>query len=317
MPTDHNIRQLIINKLTDAQYEQAVKNADELYLTPDSGSGGGTDLPDQTGQSGKFLTTNGSTLSWGAVPAGTVTSVRVQAGTGLSSSQNTAQTSTLNTTISIASGYKLPTTTEWSNKQDVLPSQTGQSGKFLTTDGTTMSWATVGSGGTSDYNDLTNKPSINSVTLSGDQTGSDLGLVDEEDLEELDINNIVPTQTGNSGKFLTTNGSTVAWAEVQGGGGSGYIPMPTVTTLTNTTYTLSVAENTIYEFSNAITSLTISSVVKSYLESFIYFTTGSSITFVDNSTLKWGGGSIPSLEANTTYCIAIKNGLAEIDKFGR
>lgn len=315
MSQETNIRQLVINKLTDAQYEQAVKNADELYLTPDDGSGGGTDLPDQTGQSGKFLTTNGSTLSWGSVPAGTVTSVRVQAGTGLSSSQSTAQSSVLNTTISIASGYKLPTTTEWSNKQDALPSQTGQSGKYLTTDGTTMSWATV-STGTSDYSSLTNKPSINSITLSGDQTGSDLGLVDEEDLEELDINNIVPDQTGQSGKFLSTNGSSVYWAST-GGGGSGYVPMPTVTNLTNTTYTLSVTENTIYEFTNAITSLTISSVVKSYLESFIYFTTGSSITFVDNSTLKWGGGSIPSLEINTTYCIAIKNGLAEIDKFGR
>lgn len=415
MSQETNIRQLIINKLTDAQYEQAVKNADELYLTPDDGSGGGTDLPDQTGQSGKFLTTNGSTLSWGSVPAGTVTSVRVQAGTGLSSSQSTAQSSVLNTTISIASGYKLPTTTEWSNKQDALPSQTGQSGKYLTTNGTTMSWATVGSGGTSDYNDLTNKPSINSITLSGNKTGSDLGLVDEEDLEELDINNIVPNQTGNSGKFLTTNGSTVAWATVQGGGGdslpdqtgqegkflttngstaswatvsagdalpdqsgndgkflmtngstpswsevedaldleefdinnfmpgqtgqsgkflstngssvfwasteggggSGYVPMPTVTTLTSTTYILSVAENTIYKFSNAITSLTISSITVSDLESLIYFTTGSSITFVDSSTLKWGGGSIPSLETNTTYCIAIKNGLAELDSFGR
>lgn len=242
MSQETNIRQLVINKLTDAQYEQAVKNADELYLTPDDGSGGGTDLPDQTGQSGKFLTTNGSTLSWGTVPAGTVTSVRVQAGTGLSSSQSTAQSSTLNTTISIASGYKLPTTTEWSNKQDALPSQSGQSGKFLTTDGTTMSWATVG---------------------------------------------------------------------------SGYVPLPTVTTLTDTTYTLTVAENTIYKFSNAITSLTISSITISDLESLIYFTTGSSITFVDNSTLKWGGGSIPSLDTNTTYCIAIKNGLAELDKFGR
>ena len=52
---------------------------------------------------------------------GTVTSVRVQAGTGLSSSQNTTQTSTLNTTISIASGYKLPTTTEWAD----IPSISG------------------------------------------------------------------------------------------------------------------------------------------------------------------------------------------------
>ena len=52
----------------------------------------------------------------GNTNAGTVTSVRVQAGTGLTSSTSTAQTSTLDTTISIASGYKLPTTVEWNSK---------------------------------------------------------------------------------------------------------------------------------------------------------------------------------------------------------
>ena len=50
------------------------------------------------------------------IGAGTVGSVRVQAGTGLSSSVNTAQTSSLDTTIGIASGYKLPTTDEWAAK---------------------------------------------------------------------------------------------------------------------------------------------------------------------------------------------------------
>lgn len=102
MATDHNIRQLIINKVpTKAQYDQMVKNADELYLTPDDSNG----LPDQSGQSGKFLTTNGSTASWANVPAGTVTSVRVQATSPVQSSTSTAQSSTLNTTISLADGY--------------------------------------------------------------------------------------------------------------------------------------------------------------------------------------------------------------------
>lgn len=50
-------------------------------------------LPSQTGQSGKFLTTDGTDASWAAV--------------------------------------------------DALPSQTGQSGKFLTTDGTDASWTTL------------------------------------------------------------------------------------------------------------------------------------------------------------------------------
>ena len=52
---------------------------------------------------------------------------------------------------------------------DTLPSQTGSSGKFLTTDGSAPSWATV---------------------------------------------DALPTQTGNAGKFLTTNGSASAWDAV-------------------------------------------------------------------------------------------------------
>lgn len=51
----------------------------------------------------------------------------------------------------------------------VVPSQTGNSGKYLTTDGTTSSWGTI---------------------------------------------NTLPSQTGNSGKYLTTNGSTASWATI-------------------------------------------------------------------------------------------------------
>ena len=51
-----------------------------------------------------------------------------------------------------------------------------------------------GGGGTSDYADLTNKPSINSVTLSGNKTSSDLGIKE------------VPTiGQGDTGKILTAN----------------------------------------------------------------------------------------------------------------
>jgi len=50
-----------------------------------------------------------------------------------------------------------------------LPSQAGNSGTYLTTNGSTLSWGTV---------------------------------------------NALPTQTGNSGKYLTTNGSTASWATI-------------------------------------------------------------------------------------------------------
>ena len=269
MPTEHNIRQLIINKLTDEEYEQAVKSADELYLTPDSGSGGGT-----------------------------VTSVRVQATSPVESSQSTEQTTTLNTTISLANNYgdtKNPYASKTKNYVLAAPVSANGTPSFRALDKADIPLAseTAASGGT---------------TTSLVTTGEKYTWNNKQDA--------LPSQSGQSGKFLSTNGSSLYWAST-GGGGSGYVPLPTVTTLTDTTYTLTVAENTIYKFSNAITSLTISSITISDLESLIYFTTGSSITFVDNSTLKWGGGSIPSLDTNTTYCIAIKNGLAELDKFGR
>lgn len=40
----------------------------------------------------------------------------------------------------------------------------------------------TGGGGTSDYNALTNKPSINGNVLVGDQSGEDLGLAEWEDV---------------------------------------------------------------------------------------------------------------------------------------
>lgn len=53
-----------------------------------------------------------------------------------------------------------------------------------------------GGGGSSNYNDLSNKPSINSVTLSGNKSGADLGLIDAP-------------SSPTTGQFLSWNGS--AW----------------------------------------------------------------------------------------------------------
>lgn len=55
------------------------------------------------------------------------------------------------------------------NSAYVVPSQASQSGKYLTTNGTSASWATV---------------------------------------------DALPSQTGNSGKYLTTNGTSASWATI-------------------------------------------------------------------------------------------------------
>lgn len=68
------------------------------------------------------------------------------------------------------------------------PNQTGNSGKYLTTNGTAVSWATVDS---------------------------------------------LPSQTGNAGEYLTTNGTTASWADPA---------LVTTNAQTNTTYTLVLSD---------------------------------------------------------------------------
>lgn len=65
----------------------------------------------------------------------------------------------------------------------------------LSNSGTLTGQIAIGSGGgTSDYNDLTNKPSINSVTLSGNKTTSDLNI----SYNDLDDKPTIPAAQVNS-----------------------------------------------------------------------------------------------------------------------
>lgn len=68
----------------------------------------------------------------------------------------------VNSTDAVTKGY-----VDSAAMSTALPGQTGNAGKFVTTDGTTASWATV-----------------------------------------------LPAQTGNTGKFLVTDGTTASWATV-------------------------------------------------------------------------------------------------------
>ena len=79
---------------------------------------------------------------------GTVTSVGLSAPTGFSVTGSPV-TSSGTLALAFASGYSLPTNVKQSNWDDAytwvaaFPTQTGNTGKFLTTDGSTLSWATV------------------------------------------------------------------------------------------------------------------------------------------------------------------------------
>lgn len=63
------------------------------------------------------------------------------------------------------------------NGVNTLTIQEGENISISQSGSTMTISATGGSGGTSDYTDLTNKPSINNVILSGNKTTADLGIV--------------------------------------------------------------------------------------------------------------------------------------------
>lgn len=109
---------------------------------------------------------------------------------------NTVTTSTVTlATVATSGSY-----TDLSNKPTEIPSQSGQSGKYLTTNGTSVSWATV--------------PTL-------------------------------PSQTGQSGKYLTTNGTSASWTTI------------TIPTVNNATLTIQQNGTTVNTFTaNASSDVT-------------------------------------------------------------
>jgi hypothetical protein len=117
-----------------------------------------------------------SNLTGPITSVGAATSVAAQTGTGSTFVMNTSPT-LITPVLGVATATSINGTTIPSSKtlvatdstQYVVPSQTSNAGKYLTTNGTVSSW----------------------------------GVVDA-----------LPSQTGNSGKYLTTNGTAASWAAI-------------------------------------------------------------------------------------------------------
>ena len=122
------------------------------------------------------ITTAPSNLTGPITSVGPATSVAAQTGTGSTFVMNTSPT-LVTPVLGVATATSINGTTIPSSKTlvatdsttYVVPSQSGNSGKYLTTNGTVSSWGTV---------------------------------------------DALPSQTSNAGKYLTTDGSTASWATV-------------------------------------------------------------------------------------------------------
>ena len=223
--TVRNLDTLVINKLTRAEFEALTNpSPDQLYIITDdvtyatvndlpqpgnttpqkdgTGNAGSAstysrsdhvhpaEIPNQSGNNGKFLTTNGSAVSWATV--------------------------------------------------DALPAQSGQNGKYLTTNGSTASWAIVTV--PTKTSDLTNDSgyiTISDVPAAGEvnqnaystikvdgtnvnansktatftmETGTGIGLTPDTSSRKVTITNTgvtAITEGGTNGTVsVTTNGST-------------------------------------------------------------------------------------------------------------
>jgi hypothetical protein len=126
-------------------YVDTVTVAPSNLTGPITSVGAATSIASQTGTGSKFVVDNTPTLITPVLGVATATSIN---GTAIPSSKTLVATD--------STAY-------------VVPSQTGNSGKYLTTNGTVSSW----------------------------------GAVDA-----------LPSQTSNAGKYLTTDGTTASWATV-------------------------------------------------------------------------------------------------------
>ena len=116
---------------------------------------------------------------------------------------------------SAAAGISSNDISDWNSKQEALVS--GTNIKTINNQSILGSGniSIGGSGGTSDYDQLSNRPSINSVTLTGDKTSSDLGLASSSAVDNLKPVTLFENATGSTSNIqLSDSAANYNYLEV-------------------------------------------------------------------------------------------------------
>lgn len=149
-----------------------------------------------------------------------------------------------------------------------------------------------GGGGVTDYDDLDNRPQINSVTLTGDLSSSDLGL---------------QTALVSGTSIKTINGSSIL--------ASGNLALkPEIPVVSTQETTLAIDPNKFYSFGE-VSSLTLTlntptdaTIYNEYMFEFDSGTTPTTLNLPNTVTFP----STPTIEANKTYQVSILNNIGLI-----
>ena len=186
--------------------------ADATWVAPDANDL----LPSQAGNSGKVLSTNGSTTSWAAAGVGSVTSVSVTTANGVS---GTVATSTTTPAISLTLGA-------------ITPSSVAATGTVTGTNlsGTNTGDQTTITGNAGSATILQTARAINGVNFDGSAaitvTAAGSTLSDTVPIAkggtgqitaQAAINALLPSQAGASGKNLQSDGTNVSFVADAGG----------------------------------------------------------------------------------------------------
>lgn len=164
-----------------------------------------------------------------------------------------------------------------------------------------------GSGGTTNYNQLSNKPQINGTELKGNKSLSDFGALPDDTTAE-DIGGITAPASPTSGDVLTYDGDD--WvAQAPTGGGTDWAE---VTISTAGAVTQELAPWTIYHFTGALTALTITLAAASGLPQYHFdFDSGATaptLTLPQSVTMPDGF----TVEASKHYEVDVLNGYGAV-----
>ena len=195
-------------------------NTDETAKVWTFGDDGGLTFPDATVQTTAWTGSGGSSLVNGiyTLSLGSTGNTTFPTGLTLAAARGP---STVNFLSGVDKVFQIETQTAFTSKlwnfgtdgNLTLP----QSGKLTFSDGTIQSTApaiTIAADDSTQRTIYLGEESIKFIGAGGITTSSD-----EEGNITITGGSSLPSQTGNSGKYLTTDGSALSWATVAGGGG--------------------------------------------------------------------------------------------------
>ena len=195
----------------------------------------------------------------------------------------------------------------WATLNSTFPSQTGNNGKYLTTNGTDVSWVSVEkipeqvnrAGQYLTTNGTTSSWIAIGASLLASQTGNTSALLTTNGSTSSWVKlgaSLLPSQTGNAGSFLITNGSTSSWTKL------------TLSSLTNVVLSSpSVGQILTYNGTNWINSTT---VVAATGVTSIAAGTGTAVSASTGSITIWStaGSGLSSRATFSTSTTAISSG---------